>query len=91
MKKHLKLTLHGDVRHTGVRFSIMQKAYQLAITGNATYSDNGKKLIIHAEGNDLPLKTFIEYCSRGLFELNIEKQDVEELPPENFPSFDLIG
>ncbi len=89
MKKHLKLSINGDVKHSGVRFSIMQKAYQLGICGFAAYEDNGKTLIVHAEGNSLPLKNFMEYCKRGLLELTIDQIHEQELAVENFSSFDL--
>jgi acylphosphatase len=87
--KHLNLTISGRVQGVGFRFSACKAANLYGIKGNVKNLINGD-VYIEAEGDDLQLKQFINWCYTGLSYARIEKIDIEEDKLKGFNFFDIV-
>lgn len=62
--KCLQITISGDIHGNGLRFSIMQKAYELRIYGYTQYLSE-RDLLVECEGEEENMDQFIEWCRTG--------------------------
>lgn len=88
MIKHLTITITGKVQEVGFRFSALDEALELGLTGFV--KNQGKNQVyIEAEGEVEKLKAFLKWCHLGPKGAKIDKVDyasTEEL--KNFESFE---
>lgn len=65
MSKRVKIEFFGDVKGTGHRFFIKQKAIELGLKGFCQLSHN-EKLEVEVEGNSKEIDEFIEFVQKGV-------------------------
>ena len=73
---------HGRVQGVGFRFFVRQKAVSLGIRGLVRNLSDGT-VEIHAEGEQQPLKEFIERVEAGPVFGNVSELAVEWIHPTN--------
>jgi acylphosphatase len=87
MKKHVSITVHGQLNKSGFRFSAIDKAIEWNLTGIIkNYEPNSVQIEIEGEVDDL--QKFLKWCHAGPGEIKIEKIDYtssEEL--QNYETF----
>lgn len=88
IRKHIKITLTGKIQRQGLRFYTVKKAYEIGITGNVGwYSPD--ILVIHAEGTQPQLDSFISWIRNGPPGVKVESLDTQELELQDFKSFEM--
>ena len=87
MRVHIIIS--GYVQGVGFRYFINKKAFQLGIKGWVKNTPNGSVEVM-AEGNEIDIQTFIEYCKKGpnLASIKDVKINYEELSNE-FKNFEV--
>lgn len=88
IRKHIKITLSGKIQRQGLRFYTVKKAYEIGITGNVGW-DSQDILVIHAEGTQPQLDTFISWIKNGPPGVKIESLETQELELQDFNSFEM--
>lgn len=74
MKKHVTITIHGKVQGVGFRYSAIEKALDLGLTGIVkNYEAN--QVIIEVEGDVERLQEFLKWCHFGPKGAKIDKVD----------------
>jgi acylphosphatase len=86
--KHLDIFVFGDVKGVGFRIAAKQVADNLEIKGYA--KNEGKFVIIEAEGTDADLDNFIEWCSTGSDLAKVARVDFKEGRLKSFRGFNVI-
>ena len=87
MKKHVSITVHGKVQKVGFRFSAVDKALELGLTGIVKNYEQDK-LQIEVEGEIDTLKQFLAWCHKGPEGAQIKKVDYESTENlENYEDF----
>lgn len=87
MKKHVSITIHGQVQKVGFRFSAIEKALEWNLTG-VVKNYNNDQVQIEVEGELDDLQKFLKWCHVGPQGAKIEKVDYassEEL--QNYETF----
>lgn len=87
MKKHVNITITGNVQKVGFRFAAIDKAIELELVGLVkNYEDD--KVQIEVEGEVDQLKLFLRWCHIGPKGALVEKVDYESLEElQNYESF----
>ena len=87
MKKHVNITVTGNVQKVGFRFAAIAEALELGLVGHVqNYEDNQVK--IEAEGEIDQLKLFLRWCHIGPKDAKVEKVDYESLEElQNYETF----
>lgn len=88
IRKHIKITLTGKIQRQGLRFYTVKKAYEIGITGNVGW-DSPDILVIHAEGTQPQLDSFISWIRNGPPGVKVESLDTQELELQDFKSFEM--
>lgn len=87
MKKHVSITVHGQLNKSGFRFSAIDKAIEWNLTGMIkNYEANSVQ--IEVEGEVENLQKFLKWCHVGTGDTKIDKVDftsIEEL--QNYETF----
>lgn len=87
MKKQVSIKIYGKVQGVFFRDSSRAEAEMLGLFGFAKNEDEGTVRIV-AEGDDVNLKKFIEWCKYGPDHAEVEKTEITWLPPTGeFQSF----
>jgi acylphosphatase len=74
MIKHVSITVFGKVQGVGFRYSAIEKAIELGLTGIINnYQKN--QVQIEAEGEVDQLKQFLAWCHRGPQGARVDKVD----------------
>ena len=90
MRRHLNIKIHGRVQGVFFRHSAKQKAKELAIKGFAQNEPDGA-VYIEAEGEEINLKQFLDWCRRGPTFARVEKVESEfKSELQNFNEFVII-
>ncbi len=87
MKKHVSITIHGQVQKVGFRFSAIEKALEWNLTG-LVKNYNNDQVQIEVEGELDDLQKFLKWCHVGPQGAKIDKVDYassEEL--QNYETF----
>ncbi len=87
--KNVKIKIFGRVQRIGFRFSAMQAAYRYGICGTVQNADDGS-VYIEAEGEEVNINNFIEWCKVGPLGAKVEKLLLEDGELKNYASFDII-
>ncbi len=90
MRRHLNIKIHGRVQGVFFRHSAKQKAKELGIKGFAQNEPDGA-VYIEAEGEEINLKQFLDWCRRGPTFARVEKVESEfKSELQNFNEFVII-
>jgi acylphosphatase len=87
--KCYQVTISGKVTHKGFRFGAMQTAYKLGITGFVQYRSRDT-LLIEAEGKEMKLKKFIDWCTSGPVWAKVAEIKVNEVAVKGYSSFNIL-
>lgn len=74
MIKHVSITIHGKVQGVGFRYSAIEKAIELGITGLVKNYEKDQ-VQIEAEGEVDLLKEFLRWCHKGPQGARVDKVD----------------
>jgi len=88
--KHLNIKVHGRVQGVFFRHSAKQKAKELDIKGFARNEPAGA-VYIEAEGEEINLKQFLDWCHQGPSSASVKKVEFEfKSELQNFNDFVII-
>ena len=87
-KKHKNITVIGSVQGVGFRFSTKSMANSLGIKGFVKNLYSGD-VYIEAEGNEVQLQHFIEWCHKGSSYSRIYDVKIEEGELKHFTHFEI--
>jgi acylphosphatase len=87
-KKHKNITVSGIVQGVGFRFSTKSMANSLGIKGFVKNLYNGD-VYIEAEGNEVQLQHFIEWCHQGSSYSRIYDVKIKESELKHFTHFEI--
>lgn len=85
---HKNITVIGDVQGVGFRFSTKNIAKSLGIKGFVKNMVNGD-VYIEAEGSEVQLQHFIQWCHKGSGHSRIHDVKVEESELKQFTHFEI--
>ncbi|HDR90226.1 MAG TPA: acylphosphatase [Bacteroidetes bacterium] len=88
MSGHRHYTIHvsGRVQGVGFRYSAMQKARELDLTGYVRNLPDGS-VLIEAEGEPGALDLLVEWCRQGPSWSRVERVEVEKQPQQGYTEF----
>lgn len=84
--KHLDIHVTGRVQGVFFRASSQRKAYEYGVTGIVRNEPDGS-VFIEAEGDELALTRFTDWCRVGPSRAEVERVDVTESEPKNYDGF----
>jgi acylphosphatase len=87
-RAHKNITISGNVQGVGFRFSTKSMANSLGIKGFVKNLYNGD-VYIEAEGNEIQLRHFIEWCHKGSSYSRVHDVKIEEGELKNFTYFEV--
>lgn len=85
-KKSVLIKVYGKVQGVGFRFYTTKKAVELNITGYVQNKPDGS-VYIEAEGEEIDLLTFIDWCNIGPQWARVSKVETQFVPPLNYSGF----
>lgn len=88
MKSHKNITISGRVQGVGFRYATKSIANSLGIKGFVRNLPN-ESVYIEAEGTQVQLKLFIEWCHRGPSHARVKNVQIDEGKLENYKYFDI--
>jgi acylphosphatase len=88
MVKHLNINITGQVQGVAFRYSAQKEAEKLGIAGFAQNLPDGT-VYIEAEGEEVVLKEFLDWCQNGSGLAKVEKVESKEAPLSNFLGFSI--
>jgi hydrogenase maturation protein HypF len=83
----MQITLEGDIRDKGFRFSVVHTAFSLNLNGYVEYSTCG--VFIEVEGESANLDQFVDWLRNGPFSAWIDNIDLCMSEFKNHKTFDL--
>ena len=87
MRKHVNITVTGNVQKVGFRFAAIEQALELGLVGIIKNYENDQ-VKIEVEGEIDQLKMFLRWCHIGPKDAKVEKVDYESLEElQNYESF----
>jgi acylphosphatase len=86
MRKHLNIHIFGKVVGVGFRWEAKNKAEELGIAGFVINKPDGT-LYIEAEGEQVNLEIFVDWCAKGPFWAKVERVEREEGEVRQFKDF----
>lgn len=87
-KLHLNITITGRVQGVGFRFAAKSMAKSLGIKGFVENLYNGQ-VYVEAEGSEVQLKHFLNWCHQGPSFANVEEVYSDEAELKGFRYFDI--
>ena len=84
--KHVKIIVSGRVQGVGFRYQTYQEALNCNIYGFVKNQIDGT-VLIEAEGDEISVDMFIEWCKHGPSFSRIDDIKIIELPFENLNKF----
>ena len=81
-----KIHVRGYVQGVGFRWRAAVEAKNLGITGSVRNLPDGS-VYIEAEGAEMQLKIFTDWCRRGPDFSSVESVEIESFPAVNFTEF----
>jgi acylphosphatase len=88
MTKHYNIKIYGRVRGVFFRAGAKHEADKLGIVGFAKNESDGT-VYIEAEGEEINLDKFVNWCREGPDLAKVEKAEVTEEPLKNFKEFEM--
>ena len=86
MIKSIKINIYGRVQGVGFRYSTLQKANELGITGFVKNRMDGS-VYIEADGEPETLEKFILWCHYGPSRAIIDEVKTADIPYNNYKKF----
>ncbi len=86
MIKHTSISVKGKVQGVFFRASTLEKAKEMGIAGFVRNQSDGS-VYIEAEGNEIKLNEFMEWCKHGPRMANVENYFVKEGNVVGFTEF----
>ena len=84
--KGVSITVFGKVQGVGFRFYTKKKADELNLTGWVKNMRDGS-VYIEAEGENLDIDTFIDWCRQGPEWAHVTGTQIQMLPLQGFTQF----
>ena len=88
MKKAIYLKISGTVQGVFFRQSTQQKARELNIKGWVRNCNDGS-VEVEAEGEEIPLNDFVEWCHRGPRDAKVNNVESKNIEMKNFEGFEV--
>ena len=88
--KAVKIVVFGDLHKKGFRFYAQKKGIDLGVAGEISHNDGTKSIIIHAEGEEESINSFVEWCSKGTPYCKVTQALVEPAEILGYKYFDVI-
>jgi len=89
MKKHLDITVKGQVQGVFYRGATKAVADQLGVKGYVMNEPNGN-VTIAAEGDNLSLEMFLEWCHEGPQHAIVNLVESHEGELKNYRNFEIV-
>lgn len=89
MNKLVRLIIHGKVHGVGFRFSCMEAAYRIGITGFVKNKKDGT-VYVEAEGPEEHIEQFVKWCHKGPTWARIKKVEIEPGELKDHKSFEIV-
>lgn len=86
MLKSVKINIYGKVQGVGFRYSALQKANELGVTGFVKNRGDGS-VYIEADGEPEVLDKFVLWCKQGPSWSRVDDVKVVEIPYNDYKSF----
>ena len=87
--KCLQIIIRGKVQGVWFRVSTRNKAQELGVCGTVKNQSDGS-VYIEAEGNEVTLKIFMEWCYEGSELSRVDTVEVFEIKRKNFEDFKIV-
>ena len=87
--KHINITVKGKVQGVFYRASTKAVADQLGVKGYVKNEPNGD-VVIEAEGDDIALEMFLEWCHEGPENAEVTSVETHEGELKNYRNFEVI-
>jgi acylphosphatase len=84
--RHVSIRVYGKVQGVFFRASTKEKANELTINGCVGNEDDGS-VAIEAEGDDVAIDKFLEWCKKGPRLAVVTRCEVKEAEIQNFKGF----
>lgn len=84
----MRITVTGKVENTGFRLFALRKAYELLISGEVRQECGC--IIIHAEGKDASLESFLHCCHAGPAASHVKAVEVKEMSLAGYNDFRIL-
>ncbi len=89
MIKHLDITVKGKVQGVFYRDSTKAVADQLGIKGTVK-NDSGGDVLIAAEGDNIALDMFLDWCREGPEHAKVDAVESNEGELKNYRNFEVV-
>lgn len=89
LQKSVKIEVYGIVQGVFYRKTLFDLAIDLGIVGSVRNQKHGTVQII-AQGDELPLTNFINYCKQGNNMSRVDAIEVEDIPPFQAQKFEIL-
>lgn len=86
--KTVQIKVSGKVQGVGFRYYTQKKAQEFNIKGFVQNKPNGS-VYIEAEGRDVDVDTFADWCARGPEWSRVSQIVKSEMPPIGFKNFEV--
>ena len=86
--KTIQITVRGKVQGVGFRYYTQKKAKECNINGFVQNKADGS-VYIEAEGNDLDVDTFADWCAQGPEWSRVLECKKSKLPKGDYPKFEI--
>jgi acylphosphatase len=86
MVKHLNIRVYGRVQGVFYRANAMEAANKTGVKGFARNEKDGS-VYIEAEGEEIALKNFVDWCYDGPARASVERVVTEESDMKNYSNF----
>ena len=87
--KHVNVKIHGKNKNTGIRFHVMSEAYRFHIKGSVKRL-NDELIEIEAEGAEIPLSRFLDWCKTGPPGCKIDNIEFTDREICYYSNFDIV-
>jgi acylphosphatase len=87
--KALKMIVSGRVQGVFYRASTKAVADQMGVKGFVKNQKDGT-VYIEAEGDDLIIEDFIDWCKYGPDDARVDDIEIEEIEAKNYRNFDVL-
>ena len=88
MKNHLDILITGNLKNAAIAFLTIKAASQFNIKGIVGYTAN-KNIFIEAEGFEMELEKFIEWCKQEKIGAEIKKLVIKNGKIQNYKTFEM--
>lgn len=86
--KSISIRISGQVQGVGFRYNALGAANEMKIRGFVRNCTDGS-VYIEAEGDDLAIERFVEWCRNGPRWALVEQCEVKPIAPSGYPDFSI--